>query len=78
MEPKFTIEFVVVGTDHPTQPRVVERMASPRFFLYDVEHRAKLLLRKAKRMPPSENSPNGYRILDEEGRVVACSWKARA
>ena len=70
----FTIEFVVVVSDSTDQPRVVERMASPRFFLYDVEHRARLLLRKSKRQP-SENSPNGYQILDGEGRIVARSWK---
>jgi hypothetical protein len=73
----FTIEFVVIVGEGDDQPRVVEKMASPRFFLYDVEHRARLLLRKSKRQP-SENSPNGYRILDSEGRMVACSWKTTA
>jgi hypothetical protein len=73
----FTIEFVVIAGEGSDPPRVVERMPSPRFFLYDVEHRARLLLRKAKRQP-SENSPNGYQMLDGEGHVVARSWKTAA
>lgn len=75
-EAMFTIEFVVVSEDRPDQPRVVERMVSPRLFPYDVEHRARLVLRKAKRQP-SANSPNGYRILDEEGRVIVRSWQSK-
>jgi hypothetical protein len=72
----FTIEFVVVADGCPKQPRVVERMTSPRFFLYDVEHRARLFLRKAKR-ESSPDSPNGYQILDAEGQVIARSWEAK-
>ena len=48
----FTIEFVVFDDDRPDYPRVVEKVPSSRFFLYDVEHLAKLMLKKAKRRSP--------------------------
>jgi hypothetical protein len=73
----FTIEFVVFNDNSPDSPRVIERVASSRFFLYDVEHLAKLLLKKAKRQSPA-NSARGYQILDGEGQVVARSWKSDA
>jgi hypothetical protein len=73
----FTIEFVVFDGSSPDLPRVVEKTTSSRFFLYDVEHLAKLLLKKAKRQSPV-NSLQGYQILDGEGRIVARSWKADA
>ena len=73
----FTIEFVVFDDSSSDSPRVVEKTTSSRFFLYDVEHLAKLLLKKAKRKSHA-NSVQGYQILDEEGRVVARSWKADA
>jgi hypothetical protein len=73
----FTIEFVVFDDSNPESPRVVEKVTSGRFFLYDVEHLAKLLLKKAKRRSP-KNSVQGYQILDGEGRIVARSWKADA
>jgi hypothetical protein len=69
----FTIELVVVAGDRQEQPRVVERVTPPRPFLGDVEHMAKLFLRKAKRQP-SPNSANGYQILDGEGHVITRSW----
>ena len=72
-EVMFTIEFVVVTEDRPEQPTVIERMTSPRVFLYDVEHRARLVLRKAKKQP-SPGSPNGYQILDAAGQVITRSW----
>jgi hypothetical protein len=69
----FTIEFVVFDDDRPDYPRVVEKVPSSRFFLYDVEHLAKLMLKKAKRRSPTD-SAHGYQILDGEGQVVARSW----
>jgi hypothetical protein len=75
-EVMFTIEFVVVTEDRPEQPKVIETMTSPRVFLYDVEHRARLVLRKAKRQP-SPGSPNGYQIRDAEGQVVVRSWESK-
>jgi hypothetical protein len=62
---------------NPDSPRGVEKATSARFFLYDVEHLAKLILKKAKRQSPV-NSVQGYQILDGEGRIVARSWKAEA
>ena len=52
---------------------MLERITPPRPFLGDVEHMAKLLLRKAKRQP-SADPATGYQILDREGRVVTHSW----
>jgi hypothetical protein len=72
----FTIELVVIGDGSLQGPVVVERVPFSRPFFYDVEHRAKVLLRRAKRQP-SRDTPDGYQILDEEGRVVARSWKAK-
>jgi hypothetical protein len=51
----FTIEFVVFGDSSPNSPRVIEKVTSSRFFLYDVEHLAKLLLKKAKRQSPARS-----------------------
>jgi hypothetical protein len=73
----FTIEFVVFDNDGPNSPRVVDKVTSSRYFLYDVEHLAKLLLKKAKRQS-SANSPQGYQILDGDGQVAARSWKSEA
>jgi hypothetical protein len=73
----FTIEFVVFDQDRPDYPRVIEKVPSSRFFLYDAEHLAKLLLKKAKRRSPAD-AAHGYQILDEEGQVVARSWKSKA
>ena len=54
-EPMFTIEFVVFDDDRPDYPRVIEKVPSSRFFLYDVEHLAKLMLKKAKRRSPIDS-----------------------
>ena len=72
-----TLSLISREFAHPAASRVVEKTTSSRFFLYDVEHLAKLLLKKAKRQSP-ESSAQGYQILDGEGRVVARSWKADA
>jgi hypothetical protein len=69
----FTIELLA-GSDSD-HSNVIERTPSSRYFLYDVEHRAKTLLADArKRMP--ENPPSGYRILDKDGVVVARFWRS--
>jgi hypothetical protein len=71
----FTIELLL-GRDRDP-PEVVDRTTSPRYFLYDVEHRAKTLLTDAKRQFPA-NPPDGYRILDKDGAVVAQFWRGSA
>ena len=47
----FTIEFVVFDDDRPDYPKVIEKVPSSRFFLYDVEHLAKLMLKKEASVP---------------------------
>ena len=68
----FTIELL--AGPESDRSNVVERSPSPRYFLYDVEHRAKTLLADArKRM--ADNPPSGYRILDKDGVVVVRFWR---
>jgi hypothetical protein len=64
----FTIELIIASGRQ--DPEVVDRMTSPRHFLYDVEHRAKTLLSEARRRLP-DNPPDGYQIRDKNGAVVA-------
>jgi len=71
----FTIELVIIGVRE--HPEVIERTTSPRHFLYDAEHRAKTLLAEARRRFP-RNPPDGYRILDQDGVVVARFSRANA
>jgi hypothetical protein len=70
----FTIELVIFDDDRPDNPKVVEKVISSRYFLYDVEHLAKLLLKKAKRQTPVKLA-HGYQIIDCKGQIVARSWK---
>jgi hypothetical protein len=69
----FTIELLD-GEDEE-HANVIERTPSPRYFLYDVEHRAKTLMADGRRKSP-DNPPRGYRILDKDGTVVARFWRA--
>jgi hypothetical protein len=70
----FSIQLVIKdGAGGVGQHKVVETVASSRFFLYDAEHLAKVLLKKAKRRP-SATTPDGYLVLDGDGQTVACSW----
>jgi hypothetical protein len=64
----FIIELLISRSG--ADPEVFERTASPRYLLYDAEHRAKTLLAEAKRRLP-DNPPDGYRILDAAGAIVA-------
>ena len=73
----FSIQLVIKdGAGGAGQHKVVETVASSRFFLYDAEHLAKVLLKKAKRRP-SETTPDSYLVFDGDGRMVACSWVAK-
>jgi hypothetical protein len=71
----FTIELLLGRDKDP--PEVVDRVTSPRYFLYDVEHRAKALLTDARRRLPA-HPPDGYRVLDKDGAVVAQFWREHA
>src|SRR5271167_4810484 len=64
----FTIELLR-GQDRE-QPEVVHTATSSRHFVYDAEHRAKTLLADARRESP-DNPPQGYRVMDASGVVVA-------
>jgi hypothetical protein len=68
----FTIELL--RGENQEHASVVETATSPRYFVYDVEHRAKTLLTDARRKFP-DDPPNGYRILDKDGKVVASFWR---
>jgi hypothetical protein len=71
----FSIQLIVVDGEGAGQHKVVETLTSPRLFVYDAEHRAKLALKHAKRRPSDVLMPTGWIVLDSEGRQVACSWE---
>lgn len=68
----FTIELLTRRGSDDVQ--VFERVELLRHLLYDAEHRAKTLLAEAKRQHP-DNPPQGYRVLDASGTVVARFWR---
>jgi hypothetical protein len=68
----FTIELLA-GNDRE-HPDIIERTTSPRYLIYDAEHRARTLLADARKRFPVD-PPRGYRVLNQHGAVVATFWR---
>jgi hypothetical protein len=67
----FTIEFLVTRGGEPT---VVETVVARGPHLADATITARYLL-STKQNARSETAPEGYQILDEQGRIVARHWE---
>ena len=68
----FTIEFVIVRDGD--RLGVVERMTAGADRLADAEHTARSLVERVRRNRP-ETPPDGFQILDKDGRIVLRSWE---